>query len=89
MKRSEMLLHIKEMLLEIEAKKKNVRPNDLKFYDRQAADILDMLLGFGMSPPETLIETENPLVPGDININGKWYTPGRLVWEDEDKPPIS
>lgn len=75
MKRSEMLLHIKEMLLEIEDKKKNILSNDLKFYDRQAADILDTLLGFGMSPPS---------VP--TNISGWEVGKGLPLYKNEWEP---
>ena len=52
MKRSEMVLHLKETLEEIEVAQKSRRPNDKNFHKRHAEDILDMILGFGMLPPE-------------------------------------
>lgn len=86
MKRSEMIDLIYNELMPIGLVFGSEEDEYLKY---KAEDLLDQLEKAGMLPPETLIETDNPLVPGDFNIKGKWYTPGKFVWEDEAKPSIS
>ena len=52
MKRSEMIEHIAaEMVDAAVYRKKLSNENEESYYKRKAADILDMLLGFGMLPP--------------------------------------
>jgi hypothetical protein len=61
MKRSEMIDHIKEVMLEAYRQRRYSREEDDKYFYRKAEDMLAMLLGLGMQPPLVEWQGELPL----------------------------
>lgn len=66
MKRTEMIEHIAEELLNIVNAHAHSWQDEEKFCSRKASDLLDMIEGFGMRPPERedLVEIK----PDDENV---------------------
>lgn len=76
MKRSEMIEHLEEELLDyIECL--NLRKSDKGYSKHRAAGILDMLEGFGMLPPKTILESYS------INSSGGMQPESTHEWESE------
>ncbi len=51
MTREQMIDHIKAELLDISLARQYSQENDERYYERRARGLLDMIEGFGMSPP--------------------------------------
>lgn len=76
MKRSEMIEHIAEEMIDAVRSREFSNETEDAYHKRKASYILDMLEGFGMLPPETDIENKRDLGQGlivtYINKERKW-----------------
>jgi len=71
MKRSEMIEHIAQELLYVAVDEGLHKTAHHGYFQRKAADLLDMIEGFGMQPPPVLYEGKfGPILYND--------------WEDEE-----
>ncbi len=56
MKRSEMIEHIAQELIDAAVNERSYKTAYQAYFRRKAADLLDMIEGFGMQPPPVLYE---------------------------------
>lgn len=76
MKRSEMIEHIAEELMDVV----NAIEKDRPYFQRKAADLLDMIEGFGMQPPPYSIKVDR--LPTNIEKrNGYWLVSATGYYE--------
>lgn len=82
MKRVEMIEHIAEELMDVV----NAIEKDKPYFQRKAADLLDMIEGFGMQPPSAIFLVDWERWDPDKK---KWYPTKERIssykWEDEDE----
>ena len=69
MKRSEMIEHIAQELIDVAVDERSYKTAYRAYFQRKAADLLDMIEGFGMQPP--------------LNINSEDF-PFAYEWEGEE-----
>ena len=83
MKRSEMIDHIKEELLELRDMRKYSNETDENYYKRKADSLLAMIEGMGMLPPNYCIKTEDTELGYTTGVMS-YYIDGNTNWEKED-----
>lgn len=69
MRQSEMIEHIAQELIDVAVDERSRNTAYHSYFQRKAADLLDMIEGFGMQPP--------------LNINSEDF-PFAYEWEDEE-----
>ena len=72
MKRSEMIEHIAAEMVDATASRKYSNETEEAYYKRKATGILDMIEGFGMSPPVIKLLVE---IPADQPYNVTQWEP--------------
>ena len=78
MKKSEMVEHIAAEFINAIENSEHSNESEEKYYKRKAADILDMMLGFGMLPPNLTGTAEVEVVDEGVSVS-IWG------WEAEDE----